>query len=368
MNNIMKVVGWSNADWRTLALLIAIFAVLFMIAVLLEAMRRRATARRKEEAQWVTMREIASEKGIPDACWDALEGLIRRWAPENPLQAATSRHHFDRCVQQQMDSFMEGDSDEFENAGALLREARVYLGLDYIPFGQRIHSTCELYEGQQLWLAKAGKTEPHWMRFSVRAITEAHFIAAPAEKAVFLAAGFAKDQALQCRLWREDDARYSLEAKVGAVTASPPSLSFQHTSDLKRKQAREHFRIRFDESATVGVLSAPSDGSTDGIHLRPEVTQLSGQITSLSAGGLALVIQQALPKQVFLRIKLCFPDDEPIKVEARIVSTATITGDRVMVRAAYIGIDDETRDTIARYVLKRQQPIVSDNAEEKDLA
>ena len=126
---------------------------------------------------------------------------------------------------------------------------------------------------------------------------------------------------------------------------------------MKRKQARAHFRVHYDQSATVGILSAPPDGNTEDLSLRTEVTKLTGQITSLSAGGLALVIQQALPRQVFLRVSLNLPDTDPIQVEAEIVGSAPISGDRHLVRAAYIGIDDDTRDTIARYVLKRQQPL-----------
>ena len=88
---------------------------------------------------------------------------------------------------------------------------------------------------------------------------------------------------------------------------------------------------------------------------RPLVTKLRGRITNLSAGGCALVVQQSIPGQVLLRIVVELDDWEPFDLFARIVATTPISGGRTFVRTSFVAIDDEKRDKIARYIMRRQQ-------------
>ena len=68
-----------------------------------------------------------------------------------------------------------------------------------------------------------------------------------------------------------------------------------------------------------------------------------------------MALQQAIPAQVLLRIVIELDDWEPFDVFARVVATAPISGGRSFVRASFVAIDDEMRDKIARYIIRRQQ-------------
>ncbi len=91
------------------------------------------------------------------------------------------------------------------------------------------------------------------------------------------------------------------------------------------------------------------------------MTKLRGRITNLSAGGCALVVQQPIPIQVLLRITVELDDWEPFDVFARVIATTPISGGRSFVRASFVAVDDEMRDKIARYIIRRQQRLADDN-------
>jgi len=345
--------------------LVVVFIGLVALAVVIEYWRRGRARAQREALEWKTAQEIAQENGIPDEEWRMFQPVLMRWCEGFPLRTVTTRQYFDDCVQSEMNRLMiHANSEEFDRVGAFLRTIRVRLGLDYIPFGQRIHSTKELYTGQAIWLTDS-RGHHEWVKFVVRAVDEATFVASPEVKLEYRTAGLEVGGTAKCRMWREDDARYAFMVPVKRLNDAKQQVAFGHTATLERKQARAHFRVRYEQSAVVGILNMAVDGDTSDLHERPIVTKLTGRITSLSAGGLALIVQQALPRQVLLRITLNLPESDPLQVEAEIVGTSELSGGRRLVRAAYVGVDDETRDTIARYVLRRQQPLVGSSHSEE---
>ncbi len=135
-------------------------------------------------------------------------------------------------------------------------------------------------------------------------------------------------------------------------------LAFRHAVSLNRMQSREYYRIGFEQSASVGILNASVDGSDDDVRLRPVVTRTRGRFTNLSAGGFAILIPQPVPRQVLLRVTLQFDGFEPFDVEARIVSVLSLPGGQYLVRASYVGISEDVRDRITRFIFRRQQPLL----------
>jgi c-di-GMP-binding flagellar brake protein YcgR len=268
------------------------------------------------------------------------------------LQILAARREFEACVEAEMSAVgATGNEDQFRETGIMLREIRVRLDLDYVPFGQRIQSTRELNVGQEVWLAPAKPGTGQWSRASVIAVDEAYLhVAVRDEKLVDDAPG----RELRCHFWREDDARYELTLTVTHGEGAPPTISFLHANDLRRVQARDYFRVRYNQETTIGVLSAVS-GQDEG-QPRRVVTRVRGRISSLSGGGLAVVTQHVLQVARLLRVSIELPNEKPFEVDVNTVAVDSIAGGRYLVRGAFVDIPEEKRDAIAHYVMRRQQP------------
>lgn len=348
----------------TLWLVAALFLGLLGAGVWVDSRRRKQKTRRRVHSEIESMMEIIRERNFSEEEIKILVGLVKHRAPLHPLRAITTRHEYDRCVDEEM-ALLEKKNDpgEFERIGLLLRDIRGILSLDYIPFGQRIHSTREIHTGQFVSVAKADEATPKWMRMIVDEVDEAYFTLAPRAKAGDSFPVIGEGDMLRCRMWRDDDARYVFTTEIISAESGPLSWRATHTRDLKRVQARSHFRIRHDQTSTIAILNGSVDGNMENVSNRHAVTKMRGRITSISAGGCALVIQQPVSKQVLLRISLDLPGGDPVPLEARIVATAPISGGRHLVRASFVGLDDTRRDRVAKYVLHRQQHTLSEDQE-----
>lgn len=333
------------------------FGALLLFAVLVEIIRRRANRRFRREAEWRVVEEILEEKALPEDARNAVRSLIKHHAPNEPVRAITTRQHFDRCVGEEMKALLaQGDLKRYGEAGIRLREIRKDLGLNYTPVGQRIYSTRELSSGQAIWISPVEEDPPRWFRTGVSSVDEGHFhVGLRNPKAKQLPSLNPGDE-VRCRMWRQDDARYVFTASLDYVKGPPVTWAFRQVTELNRIQSRSYWRVPHDQDVVIGILNAPADGRATDVHFRRVVTKIRGRITNLSAGGFAAVIQQTLPRQVLLRVSLEIPEQEPVVVEARIVTVEPISGERHLLRAEYVGIEDETREVIAHYVMHRQQP------------
>ncbi len=348
----------------TLWLVAALFLGLLWAGVWIDSRRRKQKTRRRVQSEIEAMMEIIRERNFSEEEIKILVELVKHRAPLHPLRAITTRLDYDRCVDEEMAALeKKNNPGEFERIGLLLRDIRGILGLDYVPFGQRIHSTREIHAGQFVSVAKADEATPKWMRMIVDEVDEAYFTLAPRAKAGDSMPAIGEGDMLRCRMWRDDDARYVFTTEIISAESGPLSWRAKHTRDLKRVQARGHFRIRHDQTTTIAILNGSVDGNMDNVSDRHAVTKMRGRITSISAGGCALVIQQPVSKQVLLRISLDLPGGDPVPLEARIVATAPISGGRNLVRASFVGLDDTRRDRVAKYVLHRQQHTLSEDQE-----
>ncbi|GMV95116.1 MAG: hypothetical protein AMXMBFR82_48940 [Candidatus Hydrogenedentota bacterium] len=352
------LVNWSTPSNQTLIWVAVAFLVLLIGALLLEKFRQRRQRRVRAAAAWNNVESIAKEKGCSTEELRVLSAVIRRWDPDDPLRVVTMRHDFDRCVEKEMESVLQrGDQKELERTGTVLRDIRSRLALDFVPLGQRIYSTRELYQGQEVWLAREADKPPRWIRGSIALSNEAAFHVAPKDPLDSGRAAFQPDAPFRFRLFRDEDARYAFSTRYIRREKEPYELVFHHTSNLDRIQAREHYRVRHEQATNVGVMNAPLD--TGSPHRdRRIVTRLRGQITNISAGGFALIVPQAIPAQVLIRVTLELELEaaEPFEVDARIVGTTPLPGGRYLIRAALYEEDSAKRELIARYVVHRQQP------------
>jgi c-di-GMP-binding flagellar brake protein YcgR len=166
---------------------------------------------------------------------------------------------------------------------------------------------------------------------------------------------------VRCYLWREDDARYEFRTAVAYSEGTPQTWSLLHSANLHRVQARNYYRVRYNQETTIGVLGASGAAAEEADTAVPRrvITRLRGRICSLSAGGLALVTQQGVHTQARLRVALEIPEEEPFDADVETVGVEPISGGRYLVRGMFVRIGEDKRDVIARYVLRRQRPLAA---------
>lgn len=338
------------------ALLLAFLVGLIVLAISIEIYRRVASRRKRIGAEWNSVHEILTERKLSESDQALLEQMVRRFSPKTPLRAVTTRHEFDTCVAQAMqESLEQGDEKEMESLGGRLRDIRCELSLDYVPLGQKISSTRELHGGQWLSIAPAADASPKWARMIVERVDEAYLYVAPRTQPGQAAPRIAAGTDVKVRLWRDEDARYLFTTVLAGVEDGPAIWRLLHTNELGRMQARNHYRVRYDQNTTVSLLNGSVDGDDSDVSKRRAVAKIRGRITSLSAGGCAVVVQQEISKQVMLRLNLELSPEKSLDLEAKIIASSSISGGRYLLRAAFVGLDDERRDAVAKYVLQRQQ-------------
>ncbi len=358
MQESVGLVDWNSPSNQTLIGVALAFVALFAGALVMELLRQRRQRRQRAAATWKTVESVETEKGFSAEERRVLGAMIRRWAPDDPLGVITVRHQFGACVENEIEALRRGGNEQqFEAMGTLLHDIRSRLALDFVPLGQRIYSTRELFQGQEVWLTREADKPPQWIRGLTALSNEAVFRVAPRDFLESSRAVFRPGDRFRFRLFRDEDARYAFATEFVRRDKEPPDLVFLHTSDLDRIQSREHFRVRHEQTTNVGVMNAPLDTASPATRDRRIVTRLRGQITNISAGGFAVIVPQAVPAQVLIRVTLDLELEatEPFDVDARIVGTTSLPGGRCLIRAAFYEVDAEKEEIVARYVAHRQQ-------------
>ena len=327
---------------------------MLVLAFVMAGWRRRQQEHQRRQSEWENVREIADEREISKEEWALLREIIERHRPHAPLRAITTRREFDLCIDAEMDGLgPDVNTPEGELRGQMLRDIRIRLGLDYVPLGQRIDNTRDLIPGQTLWVAEPEQVTPQWHRTIVSAVDEAHFYLSP--EAGSAPISFHPGDTLRFRLYREEDARYVLSARLLAVEDDPPRWKFEHSGELKRLQARAHYRIRHEQTVEVQILTAPPGTGIRAIDEHSVSARIRGRVTSLSAGGYALMLPQEVSTSALLRFELALPEEASFTVLGRIVDSAPLTGGRYLVRGAFVSMSHERRELITRYVFRQQQ-------------
>lgn len=357
MSQSAQLVQFPVPSVNVLMMLLMGFLALLLAAILMDLFRRRANERRRAQGEWRSVKEIIEERGLSSEESKFLMAFIKRHARQTPLRSVTVRLEFNRCVEEEMALLEEkGDTAAFDRMGIQLRDIRNLLGLDYAPIGQRIDTSRDLHAGQVIAVARADRPGREFLNFMLESIDEAYFYISLRKGQEVAAPALRAGEEARCRLWRDEDARYLFTTTVVDLDDPSATWKMRHTATLERHQAREHYRVRFDQTTAIAILNASVDGDLAGARDRKAVSKLRGRVTSLSAGGCALVLQQSVAKQVLLRIALELPGEpEALELEARIVSSAPISGGRQLIRTAFVDLDDERRDRVAKHVLHRQQ-------------
>lgn len=362
MSDPSNFIVWPLADGRLIAAGIAFGLCVLLVAVLLEMRRRRQERKQLRDAELRSVRDLFDEREVRGEDRNLLLAIINQYEPEHPGRAVTKRHVFDRCMEHYFQTLAAtSDPETIAQRGAQLRDVRSRLGLDYVPIGQRILSTRELYDGQVLWASPASGLEPRWFHLRNIKVDEAFFYVVPIGKDG--APEFKPGEDVKFRLWREDDARYLFEARIFQAEHEPVMWRVSHADRLTRNQARAHYRIRFDATVQVSILNESAGESGESLEASAPVTQIYGRIASLSGGGMAVHFQQPLPKQILMRVPFQLPGQERSYVAfVRPTAAQNVGGGRSVVRGKFVAMDDETRDGITRYIFQKQKQSASDDS------
>lgn len=290
-----------------------------------------------------------------------LEKLVLKHFKSTPLNAVSSREPFNHLVNEEMNAILaRGDMDKYESKGILLRDIRTALRLDQVPIGHRVHSTREIHPGLWIYVSPIDVDKSDWLRMMVQEVDEGYFYISADSKGPMPA--FHDNETVRCRFWLDEDGRYIFESPIVKRSGTHAQWRLNHTTKLKRTQNRAYFRIRYNHDTSVGLVTAPADLDSETLKKRKPISKIRGKITSLSAGGLAVVMPQPVSDRMVLRIELPIERGDPISTHIKIISASTISGGRTLLRGCFIGIDDADRDHLAKFILhKQQQAIVVEN-------
>ncbi len=336
-----------------------LFLGLLISAISLEMLRQSIAQRRRIRGFWRSAEDIAKDKDLSDREWRELRTLIRHRAPKDPLRIIAERFPFDTAIGEELGELLrQGKKERYKELGVILRDVRGRLAHDYIPLGQRIHSTRELFNNQRIWIADAAESPLNWVEMKTLAVDEAFLTLGRADGSTESPA-LRPGTVVHSRMWRDDDARYLFDLKCDGAHPDLPGLNFLHDSGLERVQARQYFRVRHDQTADLGVINQPVDGATDDEEMdllsRKVVTKIRGRITNVSAGGFAAVVHQPVSKQVFLKATLDLEESEPLTVIAKIIAIIDMAAGRHLLRTQFVGLGSDDREKVAKHVTIKQQ-------------
>ena len=190
-------------------------------------------------------------------------------------------------------------------------------------------------------------------------------------------------QEVAVAFWRGDDARYTFRTKVHESLHSPKlAIVLGHAQKLERTQARTFYRVRVSIPTTVAELALKEPEELErasDVRSLPSSRQLEGTISSLSGGGVSMVLKSRVNVDDLLRVDIniarayadieeAAPDDvtgtESLAAACKAVSVSALPGPRYLVRASFALINETERDTIVRFVNIKEQKLAKEDLDE----
>lgn len=345
--------------WVVTFLLLLLLIISFLIGIY----KKKKEEKQRVLRDWERVRFILKEKELNEKEIKLLEEIIHKYDSQNPLGVVTFRQHFIRCIHQYiMDARKHYDVDQLDEIGDILREIGIRLGHDYIPYGQRIYTTLELYENQPLWMSPQGESPSLWRKAHVVDVNGAFFRVTPFTPQDRLPVDLGRH--ISFKMWREDDARYQFSSVLRRIELDPEVYVFDHAFSLERFQSRAYFRVRLDMPIEADIVKIDKKYDLNQISAEdvPCHIQFStrARIVNLSAGGCAILIDRDVDEGHFIRILLDMEDEkEPkyITLYMRIINKVNVALGRYMYRGSFMGLTDENRDRLAKYVFRQQPPV-----------
>ncbi len=342
--------------------LIAFFSALFLVYAIVRY-------RRDEVApEWLEARQYIQAKGLAKDQWPVLASMLKRYASDNPYEAVTYRHEFDRCVREQINAIP--SVAQRETMGEALREIRTMLDLVHVPEGARLSSTLDLEERKTITARRTDQDNSPMNEFYVKRVNDAFFYLAP--RNVDVVRGVEEGARFLLQVYRPGDSRYEIIATVTAVHENPVTLMFGHVFKLKRLPPRAHERSAYTLPQPIDVFIVPKERLHDPLpwlYTNEPTSQSSGTFMNLGAGGFAAMLRAPNPPSpAYARVTIVLGDEyiPPFRVFAQIVSTVPIAEERTLIRAAFVDITPKQQEAIDQYVANAKEQ--ESEAEEAETA
>ncbi|MFA6111152.1 MAG: PilZ domain-containing protein [Candidatus Latescibacterota bacterium] len=291
-----------------LALLVVILLSMLVIAW------RRARQRRHQLGREFMDQAIAA--GLSTDQGHFLLRVARRAMISNLTSLVNTISVFDRHLGALADRI--GRSNPNDRRLDQINRIRVALGFDQVPADHPQRSTRQLAPGQSLMVWAEGGQQPGSTPFVVLARTEWSLIVAPLLRTDReLVDSLRRGSTLAVRFWREGDTEYGFVTRVLTVDPETVTVGIRHSDAVKRLQQRDffrlpvHFPIAFyllpeDEEVARGLeawieagfpVSAehPDEDRGDSLPELQQLPRVEGEVTNLSAGGLAVSVPEAVP-------------------------------------------------------------------------
>jgi len=347
--------------------LIVVATVLFVLAIVLEWLRRRSAARTSIVSSRRDFERLAMRKGLTRDEVRVMDELAKRSGVATPLPLATSALRFDESVHAELER-LRGTADEGDAAARVYTAIREKLELTEVPLGRGLPSTRFLRVGQPLVVGRAEAPSERGYPSEVTSLDDTGItISWPARGGTRAELG--AGARVRVAFWRSDDARYFFDTDVRTVLSEvEPRLLLRHTREITRVQSRKFYRIAV--SIPVVLHYVPGERAV------PETTvdlpagavsrarRFSARVTTLSGGGISMVCDQNIPVDAVLRSHIPIEAaGAPVPCACRVLSAATSRrAGKYVLRTEFIAIDEEDRDRIFRYVSLKQQERITEMA------
>jgi hypothetical protein len=332
---------------------------------------------------WRDFEDVVIERGLSASELNICREMARESVPDKPLRLLTSKEVFDECASKRMSALRATGAtpEQLEAASDTLGDIRKRLGLTFVPFGRRLHSTRGLQPDQKLTIEL--ERGASGMRFlaTVLDVTDLGIIISPPEGSagrVTLESG----QNVAVAFWRGDDARYTFKTQVHKSLVSPKlAIVLAHADRLQRTQARTFYRVRLSVPTSVAplLLGDPAElERVSDISSLPSRSRFEGTITSLSGGGVSIVSRSRVSvddlllveinlARAYAQMEVPVPDDarEATAIDAvcKVVGVSALPAPRYLIRASFALINETDRDKIVRFVNIKEQKIATEDLE-----
>jgi len=348
-------------------MLIALAVILFIVAILIELLRRRTVVRGNIASSRRDFELLGARKGLTRQEIRQMYELAKRSDVASPFPLATSALRFDEAVHAELGR-LRRTADEGDGIAQVYSAIREKLGLSDIPLGHVLPSSRFLSVGQQLVVGKAdAPTEPGYPAEIVALDDAGITISWPARGDK--KADVHVDNRLRVAMWRANDARYFFDTDVKRILSEvEPRLVLRHTRDITRIQSRKFFRIEVNIPVVLHYVPGERVNSETTVDIPvgavSRVRRFSARLTTLSGGGISMVCDQNIPVDSVLRSHMPLEGvGTPAPVACRVLSASTSRrAGRYVLRAQFIAIDEEDRDRLFRYVSLKEQERITETA------
>lgn len=294
--------------------LLAVALLVVALLVVLVVSRLRARQRRHQVEREFMVEAVAA--GLSPDQGHFLLRVARRAKVRNLASLVNTISIFDRHLGALADRIGQGDPND--RRLDQISRIRMALGFDQVPADHPQRSTRQLAPGQSLMVWSEGGHQSGSTPCVVLARTEWSLTVAPLLRTDReLVDSLKRGSVLAVRFWREGDTEYRFVTRVLTVDHEAVTVWIRHSDSVERLQQRDffrlpvHFPIAFyllpeNEEVARGLeawveagfpVSAkqPDEERGDSLPELQALPRVEGEVTNLSAGGLAVSVPEAVP-------------------------------------------------------------------------